>query len=121
VDIYKAAARAAGWEPTHDNVLYRGRMLIAETESEAQEIADRVRANAPPPVTGAPGGAGGGDPTAGVAGIQFLGGIDQVLAKARALHDAGVGILDVAVAGGGMTRSLELFGRKFAPALAELA
>lgn len=44
-----------------------------------------------------------------------------MIRKARALHDAGVGILDVAVAGGGMTRSLELFGRLFAPALAEVA
>jgi len=122
VAIYKAAARAAGWEPTHDNVLYRGRMLIAETDSEAQEIAERIRAATPVPVTptGAPAGAGGGDPTAGVAGVQFLGGIDSVIAKARALHDAGVGILDVAVAGGGMTRSLELFGRKFAPAIQEI-
>ena len=31
-----------------------------------------------------------------------------------------VGILDVAVAGGGMTRSLELFGRQLGPALAEI-
>ena len=122
VDIYKAAARAAGWEPTHDNVLYRGRMIIAETDSEANEIADKLRANAPATTpVGAPAGAGGGDPTAGVAGVQFLGGPEAVLAKARQLHDAGVGILDVAVAGGGMTRSLELFGRKFAPALAEVA
>ena len=72
------------------------------------------------PGPGAPGGGqGGGDPTAGVAGVQFMGGPATVLAKAKALHEAGVGILDVAVAGGGMTRSLELFGRQFAPALAE--
>jgi alkanesulfonate monooxygenase SsuD/methylene tetrahydromethanopterin reductase-like flavin-dependent oxidoreductase (luciferase family) len=122
VDIYKRAAREAGWEPTHDNVLYRGRMIIAETDSEANEIAERMRAHAPATTpVGAPAGAGGGDPTAGVAGVQFVGGPDAVLQKARLLHDAGVGILDVAVAGGGMTRSLELFGRKFIPALAEVA
>jgi alkanesulfonate monooxygenase SsuD/methylene tetrahydromethanopterin reductase-like flavin-dependent oxidoreductase (luciferase family) len=122
VDIYKRAAREAGWEPTHDNVLYRGRMIIAETDSEANELAERMRAHAPATTpVGAPAGAGGGDPTAGVAGVQFVGGPDAVLQKARLLHDAGVGILDVAVAGGGMTRSLELFGRKFIPALAEVA
>ena len=122
VDIYRRAARAAGWEPTHDNVLYRGRMIIAETDSAANEIAERVRARAPATTpTGAPAGAGGGDPTAGVAGIQFVGGPDTVLKKAQVLRDAGVGILDVAVAGGGMTRSMELFGRLFAPALKEVA
>jgi alkanesulfonate monooxygenase SsuD/methylene tetrahydromethanopterin reductase-like flavin-dependent oxidoreductase (luciferase family) len=122
VDIYKAAARAAGWEPTHDNVLYRGRMIIAESDSAANDIAEGIRARAAPTTpTGAPAGAGGGDPTAGVAGVQFLGGPDAVLKKARELHDAGVGILDVAVAGGGMTRSMELFGRLFVPALQEVA
>jgi alkanesulfonate monooxygenase SsuD/methylene tetrahydromethanopterin reductase-like flavin-dependent oxidoreductase (luciferase family) len=123
VDIYKAAARAAGWEPTHDNVLYRGRMIIAETDEEAQEIAGRQMAAAggpPTTPTGAPAGAGGGDPTAGPAGLQFLGGVDSVVKKARLLHDAGVGILDVAIAGGGMARSFELFGRQFAPALQEI-
>jgi alkanesulfonate monooxygenase SsuD/methylene tetrahydromethanopterin reductase-like flavin-dependent oxidoreductase (luciferase family) len=122
VDLYKAAARAAGWEPTHDNVLYRGRMILGETDSAAEEIANRMgaRAGAAAPGAGQGGGQGGGDPTAGVAGVQFLGGPDKVLAKARELHDAGVGILDVAVAGGGVSRSLQLFGRAFAPALAEL-
>ena len=118
VDIYKQAARAAGWEPTHDNVLYRGRMIIAETDSAADEIANRIGVRTGPAAPG--GGQGGGDPTAGVAGVQLKGGLETVLAKARQLHDAGVGILDVGVAGGGMTRSLELFGRRFAPALAEI-
>jgi len=118
VEIYRSAARAAGWEPTHDNVLYRGRMIIADTDSEAEEIASRLPARVGPGIPG--GGQGGGDPTAGVAGVQFMGGPDTFVAKAKALHDAGVGILDVAVAGGGMTRSLELFGRKFVPALAEI-
>ncbi len=118
VEIYKKAAREAGWEPTHDNVLYRGRMIVAETDSAADEIANRIGIRTGPAAPG--GGQGGGDPTAGVAGVQLLGGLETVLAKARQLHEAGVGILDVGVAGGGMTRSLELFGRRFAPALAEI-
>jgi len=123
VDIYRAAAREAGWEPTADNVLYRGRMIIAETDAEAQEIADRVSGGPRVTPTGAPipaGGQGGGDPTAGVAGVQFLGGVESVVAKAKLLSEAGVGILDVAFAGGGVTRSMELFGRAFAPALREI-
>jgi alkanesulfonate monooxygenase SsuD/methylene tetrahydromethanopterin reductase-like flavin-dependent oxidoreductase (luciferase family) len=118
VEVYKKAAREAGWEPTHDNVLYRGRMIIGETDSAAEEIANRIGIRAGPAAPG--GGHGGGDPTAGVAGVQLLGGPETVMAKARQLHEAGVGILDVGVAGGGMTRSLELFGKRFAPALAEL-
>jgi alkanesulfonate monooxygenase SsuD/methylene tetrahydromethanopterin reductase-like flavin-dependent oxidoreductase (luciferase family) len=118
VEVYKKAAREAGWEPTHDNVLYRGRMIIGETDSAAEEIANKIGIRTGPAAPG--GGQGGGDPTAGVAGVQLLGGLETVIAKARLLHEAGVGILDVGVAGGGMTRSLELFGSRFAPALAEL-
>ncbi|MBS0412499.1 MAG: LLM class flavin-dependent oxidoreductase [Proteobacteria bacterium] len=119
VDLYRQAAREAGWEPTHDNVLYRGRMIIGRTDSEAEDIANRVGVRTGPAAPG--GGQGGGDPTAGVAGVQFLGGLDSVMAKARELHDAGVGILDLGVAGGGVGRTLELFDRTFAPALAEVA
>ena len=122
VDTYVKAARAAGWEPTRDNVLYRGRMIIGETDAAAQEIADRIAGAGPAMTpTGAPAGAGGGDPTAGPAGVQFLGGVGSVVEKARQLHDAGVGILDVAFAGGGATRSMELFSRAFGPALQEVA
>jgi alkanesulfonate monooxygenase SsuD/methylene tetrahydromethanopterin reductase-like flavin-dependent oxidoreductase (luciferase family) len=120
VDLYKAAAREAGWEPTTDNVLYRGRMIIAETDAEANEIAERIGGGPRVSPTGAPAGAGGGDPTAGPAGVQFLGSVGSVVAKARQLADAGVGTLDVAFAAGGATRSMELFGRVFGPALSEL-
>jgi alkanesulfonate monooxygenase SsuD/methylene tetrahydromethanopterin reductase-like flavin-dependent oxidoreductase (luciferase family) len=129
VDTYKKAARAAGWEPTHDNVLYRARMIIGETDAAAQEIANRqaarpgARASAPgaAPGRGAPAGAGGGDPTSGAAGVQLLGGPDTVLKKAKELHECGVGVLDVALAGGGMRRSMELFARSFAAPLQDVA
>jgi alkanesulfonate monooxygenase SsuD/methylene tetrahydromethanopterin reductase-like flavin-dependent oxidoreductase (luciferase family) len=123
VDIYKAAARSAGWEPTADNVLYRGRMIVGESDAAAQEIAERigVRGAAAGVSAGAPAGAGGGDPTAGVAGVQFLGGVDTILAKAGALAEAGVGIIDVAFAGGGMRRSMDLFARSFAEPLRAVA
>ena len=35
IDIYKAAARAAGWEPTRDNILNGFHTCIAETDDEA--------------------------------------------------------------------------------------
>ncbi|HXQ17506.1 MAG TPA: LLM class flavin-dependent oxidoreductase [Caulobacteraceae bacterium] len=123
VDLYKAAARAAGWEPTADNVLYRGRMIVGENDAAAQEIAERIgiRGAAAGIGSGAPAGAGGGDPTAGVAGVQFMGGVDTILAKANALAQAGVGIIDVAFAGGGMRRSMDLFARSFAEPLRAVA
>jgi hypothetical protein len=97
-------------------------MIIGETDAAAQEIADRIAGAGPAMTpTGAPAGAGGGDPTAGPAGVQCLGGVGSVVEKARQLHDAGVGILDVAFAGGGATRSMELFSRAFGPALQEVA
>jgi alkanesulfonate monooxygenase SsuD/methylene tetrahydromethanopterin reductase-like flavin-dependent oxidoreductase (luciferase family) len=125
VELYRQAARDAGWEPSADNVLYRGRMVIGESDAAAAEIAARLAAAGPVMLpSGAPsgtqGGAGGGDPTAGPAGIQFLGGVDSVVRKAQELADAGVGILDVAIVGGGVQRSMELFGRLFGPALREI-
>jgi alkanesulfonate monooxygenase SsuD/methylene tetrahydromethanopterin reductase-like flavin-dependent oxidoreductase (luciferase family) len=110
-------------------VLYRARMIIGETDSAAQEIANRqaarpgARASAPgaAPGRGAPAGAGGGDPTSGAAGVQLLGGPDTVLKKAKELHECGVGVLDVALAGGGMRRSMELFARSFAAPLQDVA
>jgi len=121
VKLYKQAAREAGWEPTHDNVLYRARMLVAETDAQAQELAGGMPAF--PGIAGrtrrTPAGAGGGDPIATLAGLQLCGGIETVIKQARALHEAGVGVLDLALAGG-MQRSLELFGSKLAPALGDI-
>ena len=118
VEVYRRAAREAGWEPTHDNVLFRGRMIVAEDDAAADAIADRIAPNMrTAAAAGTTGGAGGGDPTAGIAGIQFVGGPDKVLAKARALYDAGVGIIDVAVIGAGMSRALETFAKKLAAPL----
>jgi alkanesulfonate monooxygenase SsuD/methylene tetrahydromethanopterin reductase-like flavin-dependent oxidoreductase (luciferase family) len=118
VEVYRAAARAAGWEPTRDDVLFRGRMIVAEDDTQADEIANRIAPGMRTAAArGTTGGAGGGDPTAGIAGLQFVGGPESVLAKARALHEAGVGILDVAVIGAGMQRALETFATKLAEPL----
>jgi alkanesulfonate monooxygenase SsuD/methylene tetrahydromethanopterin reductase-like flavin-dependent oxidoreductase (luciferase family) len=123
VGIYKDAAREAGWEPTHDNVLFRGRMIVAEDDAAAEAMAQRIAPGMrTSPVTGAATpGAGGGDPTAGIAGIQFMGGPAAVIARARALQNAGVGILDVAVIGGDMERAMDVFTRKLAGPLREIA
>jgi alkanesulfonate monooxygenase SsuD/methylene tetrahydromethanopterin reductase-like flavin-dependent oxidoreductase (luciferase family) len=108
VAIFKRAAREAGWEPPRKDVLFRGRMIVAEDDARADAIADRVAPNMTSVAQQ------GGDPTAGFGGIQFPGGPDKVLAKAEALHDAGVGIIDVALIGARMEEALETFARRLA-------
>jgi hypothetical protein len=41
--------------------------------------------------------------------------------KVRVLHDAGVGIIDMGVAGGGMRRACDVVQRRFKPAMMEVA
>jgi alkanesulfonate monooxygenase SsuD/methylene tetrahydromethanopterin reductase-like flavin-dependent oxidoreductase (luciferase family) len=121
VEVYRRAAREAGWEPTHEDILFRGRMIVAEDDAQAEQIAERMAPGMRTAAArGTTGGAGGGDPTAGIAGLQFMGGPDKVLAKAQALHDAGVGIIDVAVIGAGMKNALETFARQLAGPLAAI-
>jgi len=116
VEVYKKAAREEGWEPTHDNVLFRGRMILGKDDSEAEALAERIAPQfRTAPATGATvAGAGGGAPTAGIAGIQFLGGPDAVLRRAEQMHDAGVGILDVAVIGRNTEQATEIFATRVA-------
>jgi alkanesulfonate monooxygenase SsuD/methylene tetrahydromethanopterin reductase-like flavin-dependent oxidoreductase (luciferase family) len=121
VEVYRKAARAAGWEPAHDNVLFRGRMVVAQSQAESDAILDRIAPHmrtAALPGTTAPG-AGGGDPTAGFAGIQFSGDPDAVVRRAEQMRDAGVGILDVAVIGahGDMDRAMDVFREQLADRL----
>jgi alkanesulfonate monooxygenase SsuD/methylene tetrahydromethanopterin reductase-like flavin-dependent oxidoreductase (luciferase family) len=126
---YRKCAAQAGWTPTNENVLYRARALVAPDDELAQEIVGRARAAmaervahaegtnygptaaAEAPRT-APAGQGGGAP--GVAGFQFAGTPSTIADQARAYHDAGVGILDIAFAGdaygrGGTTKALHAF------------
>jgi alkanesulfonate monooxygenase SsuD/methylene tetrahydromethanopterin reductase-like flavin-dependent oxidoreductase (luciferase family) len=126
VAFYRERARAAGWEPAHDQVLYRALAHVAETDEQAQAAVPRPAARRAPAGVAAVAGAGprpgteaqaGGDAGAGGPGfgIHFLGSPDTVVRKARELHDAGVGILDLAFAGGSTRRSMELFAERVIP------
>ncbi len=106
---YRRLAAEEGWTPTHDDVLYRARLLCADDDEQAREIV----AKAAPFGRAAPeGGQGGGNPGGG--GIQFFGTPQTILEQAKAFHAAGVGIMDVAFAGdaygrGGTRRAMEVF------------
>src|SRR5204863_1843159 len=38
-ELYRAEAAEAGWEPTADDILYRARVYVAETDEEAERDA----------------------------------------------------------------------------------
>lgn len=144
VQHYRDRARAAGWEPSPDNVIYRAMFHVAETDEQA--FADM--STLPPRVNFA-------DQNAAISeavmdsgyygtdlvgqrqrnsrrelaerielGQVIVGGPDTVLAQVRQIRDElGAGILDLVVGvqlGEKTMRSIELFGSKVLPRMREL-
>jgi alkanesulfonate monooxygenase SsuD/methylene tetrahydromethanopterin reductase-like flavin-dependent oxidoreductase (luciferase family) len=144
VQHYRAQAKAAGWEPKPDNVIYRALFHVAETDEQA--FADM--STLPPRVSFA-------DQNAAVSeavldsgyygsdvvgqrqrnsrrelgerielGQVIVGGPDTVLAQVKRIRDElGAGILDLVVGvqlGEKTMRSIELFGSKVLPRMREL-
>ncbi len=144
VQHYRERARAAGWEPKPDNVIYRAMFHVAETDEQA--FADM--STLPPRVSFA-------DQNAAISeavldsgyygtdvvgqrernsrrelaerielGQVIVGGPDTVLAQVRRIRDElGAGILDLVVGvqlGEKTMRSIELFGSKVLPRMREL-
>jgi alkanesulfonate monooxygenase SsuD/methylene tetrahydromethanopterin reductase-like flavin-dependent oxidoreductase (luciferase family) len=112
IAFYKRIAHQCGWEPTREHVLYRALAHVAPSDEEAQAATHGRPAARDDGDAGSGGGAFGG--------IQFLGGPETVLHKARGFHEAGVGVLDLAFSGGNGRRSMELFAAEVMPALREL-
>jgi alkanesulfonate monooxygenase SsuD/methylene tetrahydromethanopterin reductase-like flavin-dependent oxidoreductase (luciferase family) len=122
---YLECASASGWTPTHENVLYRARALIAPSDDEAAAIAARTRAamarfaaarqtgdGHPSTTEQRPRGEGGGAPN--MAGYQFFGTPKTIVDQVTAYREAGVGIIDIAFSGeaygrGGTRRALHEF------------
>jgi alkanesulfonate monooxygenase SsuD/methylene tetrahydromethanopterin reductase-like flavin-dependent oxidoreductase (luciferase family) len=144
VQHYRERARAAGWEPKPDDVIYRAMFHVAETDEQA--FADM--STLPPRVSFA-------DQNAAISeavldsgyygtdvvgqrqrnsrrelaerielGQVIVGGPDTVLAQVRRIRDElGAGILDLVVGvqlGEKTMRSIELFGSKVLPRMREL-
>jgi alkanesulfonate monooxygenase SsuD/methylene tetrahydromethanopterin reductase-like flavin-dependent oxidoreductase (luciferase family) len=138
---YRDECARLGWSPAADDVVYRGAIVVADTDAQATEAAQRYRIGAPG--GGAPANAavraaiaatGKAGPTTSllappeeryVGGPTFCGGPETVIAQLRAFADAGVGVVDLLFGGGrapqSLTdRSVELFGREVLPAIREL-
>jgi alkanesulfonate monooxygenase SsuD/methylene tetrahydromethanopterin reductase-like flavin-dependent oxidoreductase (luciferase family) len=143
VRIYRAAAREAGWEPTDEDVLYRARAYVAETDEQAEtearqyEVGDFAGPLAPPArraaaharimaeISGTKGGPGGGAPIPPGKGTmpEFYGNPDTVARQIRAeAQRIGFGVLDLSHDAFWLPhelglRSLERFGREVLPQL----
>ena len=138
VDIYLREAAAAGWQPTSEQIVYRGFIVVADTEQEAarleetftksgrmRSIAVNMRANRaglvapvedfnnPKPDEGEIG--------YGLGRLTFAGTPDMLVEAVRRFHeDTGVGVIDLIFQGGGVERAavrrgIELFGREVLP------
>jgi alkanesulfonate monooxygenase SsuD/methylene tetrahydromethanopterin reductase-like flavin-dependent oxidoreductase (luciferase family) len=122
---YREAAARAGWEPAPEQILYRGFIVVTETEAEAARLeqsfvpprmADSIAANKRYQMTGTNGAVG-----FGLGRLLFAGTPDTIVERIRAFHAAtGVGVLDVILTAGNtprdaIQRGLELLGREVLP------
>ncbi len=134
VASYREAANAAGWQPTPEHILYRGFIVVAETEKEAARLeasfvpprmlesiaankrfqmtgaANGAPAAAPLPEDWARGTSNGPKPDQGPVGfglgrLLFAGTPDTIVERIRAFHETtGAGILDFIFTAGNTPR-----------------
>jgi alkanesulfonate monooxygenase SsuD/methylene tetrahydromethanopterin reductase-like flavin-dependent oxidoreductase (luciferase family) len=139
---YREAAAKAGWEPTPEHILYRGFVVVAETEAEAARLeqtfvpprmAESIAQNKRYQMTGNGATAlpedwarGGQQPDNGPVGfglgrLLFAGTPDIIVDRIRAFQETtGVGVLDFILTAGNtprdaIQRGLELLGHEVLP------
>jgi alkanesulfonate monooxygenase SsuD/methylene tetrahydromethanopterin reductase-like flavin-dependent oxidoreductase (luciferase family) len=140
---YLAAARASGWCPTADNLLYRCWIHVAETDEQAAEevrgcywrraqtsaTAFKLQAGVLDALARSQPGKSGGSAVAAqnrAPVVQLCGSPATVLGQLRALHaTTGVGVVDITFQGLGLPHdmvmhSLELFGTQVLPHIRDL-
>ena len=134
---YRAEARRCGWEPTPDQIVYRGFGLVADTDTwaaelEAKFLPPHMRFLLDGPVAGPP--ASNPKKTAdveqgrladatpfGMGRMLFAGSPDTVVERLRVFQSlTGVGVVDLVFSSGQIAvederRSIELFGREVLP------
>src|SRR5579859_1361770 len=127
---FKAEAARHGWEPREDQILFRGNVIATDTDEEAQQLAAQLatlphlkRPQSPPAATASSG--DGERKVSPVAPVlinqaQFCGSPQTLVSQMKALHDLGVGVVDLVIPTGLMSQaqvlhSLELLGREVLP------
>jgi len=135
---YKAECARQGWQPSLDQLLYRGFIAVSETDAEAEEMRARFAASrgagarpagghvAATPRNGvfADANSGQADGAAragegfGLGSLQFWGSPASLVTQIRAFHETtGVGVLDLIFTGGpqAVDKALRLFGSEVLP------
>jgi alkanesulfonate monooxygenase SsuD/methylene tetrahydromethanopterin reductase-like flavin-dependent oxidoreductase (luciferase family) len=118
VTLYRAEAANAGWQPSAEHVVYRGLAHVARSDGQAfEEVGTHFGALAADQLRyGLPTDAGPPAPPL-VLNPYFLGGTETVTARCVALHDAGVGVVDINFIGSPkmQTDALALFAEAVLP------
>jgi alkanesulfonate monooxygenase SsuD/methylene tetrahydromethanopterin reductase-like flavin-dependent oxidoreductase (luciferase family) len=136
VERYRAEARRCGWEPTLDQIVYRGFGLVADTDAraaqlEAQFLPPHQRFLLDGPAPSAPGNAKKSTDVDqsklneatpfGMGRMLFAGSPDTVGERLRVFQSlTGVGVVDLVFSSAQLAaedeqRSIELFGREVLP------
>jgi alkanesulfonate monooxygenase SsuD/methylene tetrahydromethanopterin reductase-like flavin-dependent oxidoreductase (luciferase family) len=146
---YQLWCQEAGWQPTPDHIVYRARILLAETDRQAESHLQRLKASGMPErgmslrssVTQAVSAARDGREfdlrhrdgrAAGTAGVRarrdpitFVGGPDSIVRQLKVFHDrCGIGVVDLGFQESGIShqevmKEIELFGREVLPRIRE--
>ena len=145
---YLQLCREAGWEPTSDQIVYRGGICLAETDREAESVMSGLEARGVqrglaigPTLTRAVQAARAGEPFDGshifAAGntaragrsirgmVGFVGSPDTVVEQLQAFHEqCGVGVVDLGFQQPGIghdrvMQEIKLFGREVLPRIKE--
>ena len=96
VALYREECAKAGWQPTADNVLYRGIACVAETDQQAREVFEGfLGAKEETSIVEQTKSLGGPPSNQMIMEPYFLGGVDTVLERFRVLHECGVGVVDM--------------------------
>jgi alkanesulfonate monooxygenase SsuD/methylene tetrahydromethanopterin reductase-like flavin-dependent oxidoreductase (luciferase family) len=145
---YKQWCQEAGWQPTPEQLVYRGSILLAETDQQANAWLERLEARGlghgtamRPAVTRAVQAARAGqkfdlrqevasnprgDGVREARGLaNYIGGPDTVVKQLKAFHDqCGMGVVDLAFQQPGIDhqavmKEIDLFGREVLPRMRE--
>jgi alkanesulfonate monooxygenase SsuD/methylene tetrahydromethanopterin reductase-like flavin-dependent oxidoreductase (luciferase family) len=126
---YRAEAAKHGWEPREDQIVFRGNLIATDTDEEAQRLAVQLaalphlkRPQSSPAAASSNDGERKASPLAPVliGNAQFCGSPHTLVSQMKALHDLGVGVVDLVVPIGLMSQtqvlhSLELFAKEVLP------
>jgi alkanesulfonate monooxygenase SsuD/methylene tetrahydromethanopterin reductase-like flavin-dependent oxidoreductase (luciferase family) len=138
---YREQCALYDWQPTSDQIIYRGHILLAETDAEAQEALQRRQELGEVTFPMRPGvrDALGQLDSRNIAGVPrpvfrdgplpttFVGSPETVVKQIQQFHDeAGVGVVDLSFQGTSaetpqeVLRAIQLFGKEVLPRLHEI-